>query len=167
LSAVAIHGNKSQGARTRALDEFKQGAVRVLVATDIASRGLDIDELPHVVNYELPDVAEYYVHRIGRTGRAGRHGVAISLVSRDEQTQLRDIERLAGQRIPQRGLEGFVPPPRTDSPPRGAQQAPRRDTGARPPPQRRDNAPKSQPGAQRARGRGGRRRGSGGRDARV
>jgi ATP-dependent RNA helicase RhlE len=163
LSAVAIHGNKSQGARTRALDEFKQGAVRVLVATDIAARGLDIDELPHVVNYELPDLAEYYVHRIGRTGRAGRHGVAVSLVSRDEQAQLRDIERLAGQRIPQRALEGFEPRPRVETPPRAAQPAPRRDAGARPQPPRRDGA--GQP--QRARGRGNGRRGSRGRAARV
>ena len=81
LSAAAIHGNKSQGARTRALADFKQGTVRVLVATDIAARGLDIDQLPHVVNYDLPEVAEHYVHRIGRTGRAGNEGLAVSLVA--------------------------------------------------------------------------------------
>ncbi|HUL82506.1 MAG TPA: DEAD/DEAH box helicase [Gammaproteobacteria bacterium] len=100
LSAAAIHGNKSQGARTRALADFKGGNVRVLVATDIAARGLDIDQLPHVVNYELPEVPEFYVHRIGRTGRAGREGVAASLVSGDERPLLKAIEHLVGQRIP-------------------------------------------------------------------
>ena len=99
LTAAAIHGNKSQAARTRALADFKAGNVRVLVATDIAARGLDIDQLPHVVNYELPDVPEHYVHRIGRTGRAGREGVAVSLVSGDERPLLKAIERLVGQRI--------------------------------------------------------------------
>jgi ATP-dependent RNA helicase RhlE len=99
LTAAAIHGNKSQGARTRALADFKAGRVRVLVATDLASRGLDIDQLPHVVNYELPEVPEYYVHRIGRTGRAGREGAAVSLVSGAERPLLKGIERLVGQRI--------------------------------------------------------------------
>jgi ATP-dependent RNA helicase RhlE len=94
LSAAAIHGNKSQGARTRALAGFKSGEVRVLVATDIAARGLDISDLPHVVNFELPNIPEDYVHRIGRTGRAGKSGVAMSLVSPDERKYLRDIERL-------------------------------------------------------------------------
>ncbi len=110
LSAAAIHGNKSQGARTRALAGFKKGDVRVLVATDIAARGLDIDQLPHVVNYELPNVPEDYVHRIGRTGRAGAQGMAISLVSGDEQKQLRDIERLLKQRIPREVLAGYEMP---------------------------------------------------------
>jgi ATP-dependent RNA helicase RhlE len=100
LSVAAIHGNKSQNARTRALDDFKQGRVQVLVATDIAARGLDISELPHVVNFELPHVPEDYIHRIGRTGRAGASGEAISLVSRDEQERLRAIERLLGRPIP-------------------------------------------------------------------
>ena len=99
-SAAAIHGNKSQAARTRALADFKGGRVRVLVATDIAARGLDIDQLPHVVNFELPEVPEFYVHRIGRTGRAGHEGVAASLVSGDERPLLKGIERLVGQRIP-------------------------------------------------------------------
>jgi ATP-dependent RNA helicase RhlE len=107
LTAAAIHGNKSQAARTRALADFKANRVRVLVATDIAARGLDIDQLPHVVNYELPDVAEHYVHRIGRTGRAGREGVAVSLVSGDERASLKSIERLLGQRVPQRTIEGL------------------------------------------------------------
>jgi ATP-dependent RNA helicase RhlE len=107
LSATAIHGNKSQGARTRALADFKQGAVRVLVATDIAARGLDIDQLPHVVNYELPNVPEDYIHRIGRTGRAGNEGTAVSLVSPDEHAMLRDIERLLKREIPRQVLEGY------------------------------------------------------------
>ena len=100
LACAAIHGNKSQGARTRALDDFKQGRIRVLVATDIAARGLDITELPHVVNFELPHVPEDYVHRIGRTGRAGLRGQAVSLVSRDERERLRAIEKLLGRAIP-------------------------------------------------------------------
>ncbi len=107
LSAAAIHGNKSQGARTRALADFKANNVRVLVATDIAARGIDIDQLPHVVNYELPEVPEHYVHRIGRTGRAGREGVAVSLVSNDERPLLKGIERLLGQRIPLGTAQGF------------------------------------------------------------
>jgi ATP-dependent RNA helicase RhlE len=107
LSATAIHGNKSQGARTRALADFKQGSVRVLVATDIAARGLDIDQLPHVVNYELPNVPEDYIHRIGRTGRAGNEGTAVSLVSPDEQALLRDIERLLKREIPRQVPEGY------------------------------------------------------------
>jgi ATP-dependent RNA helicase RhlE len=100
LKAVAIHGNKSQGARTRALEDFKSGKMRVLVATDIAARGLDIDQLPHVVNYDLPNIPEDYVHRIGRTGRAGNEGRAISLVSAEEHKLLKDIERLIGREIP-------------------------------------------------------------------
>ena len=111
LTAAAIHGNKSQGARTRALAGFKNGDVRVLVATDIAARGLDIDQLPHVVNYELPNVPEDYVHRIGRTGRAGNEGEAISLVCIDEHKLLRDIERLLKREIPKQVLEGYKPDP--------------------------------------------------------
>jgi ATP-dependent RNA helicase RhlE len=101
LRCAAIHGNKSQAARTRALADFKRGTIRVLVATDLAARGLDIDQLPHVVNFDLPDVPEYYVHRIGRTGRAGREGLALSLISQDERKQLAGIERLLGYRLPQ------------------------------------------------------------------
>ena len=111
LSAAAIHGNKTQGARTRALAEFKSGAVRVLVATDIAARGLDIDQLPHVVNFELPNVPEDYVHRIGRTGRAGMEGEAVSLVCVDEHKLLRDIEKLLQRKIPSVILEGYEPDP--------------------------------------------------------
>jgi ATP-dependent RNA helicase RhlE len=109
LSATAIHGNKSQGARTRALADFKRGAVRVLVATDIAARGLDIDQLPHVVNYDLPEVPEHYVHRIGRTGRAGNEGIAISLVAHDERPLLKQVERLLRLALPVRQLEGYTP----------------------------------------------------------
>ncbi len=111
LSAAAIHGNKSQGARTRALANFKSGEVRVLVATDIAARGLDIDQLPHVVNYELPNVPEDYVHRIGRTGRAGNEGEAVSLVCIDEHKLLRDIERLLKRKITEKVLPGYEPDP--------------------------------------------------------
>ncbi len=141
ISASAIHGNKSQGARTRSLSDFKQGEVRVLVATDIAARGLDIDQLPHVVNFELPNVSEDYVHRIGRTGRADRKGTAISLVCIDEHELLRGIERLLKHKIPEKIVEGFEPDPsiraepifkgqhgfnqRQESPPR-----PRRSAGA-------------------------------------
>ena len=99
LACVAIHGNKSQAARTRALSDFKNGRVRILVATDIAARGLDISELPHVVNFELPHVPEDYVHRIGRTGRAGSRGRAVSLVSREERVRLRAIEKMLGRSI--------------------------------------------------------------------
>ena len=107
IGTAAIHGNKSQGARTRALAGFKQGTVRVLVATDIAARGLDIEQLPHVVNYELPNVPEDYVHRIGRTGRAGSAGVAVSLVCGEEDGFLADIERLILQRIERVAVKGF------------------------------------------------------------
>jgi len=107
INAAAIHGNKSQGARTRALAEFKQGKVRVLVATDIAARGLDIEQLPHVVNFELPNVPEDYVHRIGRTGRAGHEGEAISLVCVDEHQHLRNIERLIKKTLPQIVIPGY------------------------------------------------------------
>jgi ATP-dependent RNA helicase RhlE len=109
LSATAIHGNKSQGARTKALKAFKDGEVRVLVATDIAARGLDIDQLPHVVNFDLPNVPEDYVHRIGRTGRAGNEGEAISLVSADEAKLLRDIEKLIHAQLPSEVLPGYEP----------------------------------------------------------
>jgi len=137
LSAAAIHGNKSQGARTRALAGFKRGDVRVLVATDIAARGLDIDQLPHVVNYELPSVPEDYVHRIGRTGRAGNEGQAVSLVCVDEHKLLRDIERLLKRRIPSEVLDGYAPDPDIKAEPiqkarKGAGSSqPRRPAGGR------------------------------------
>lgn len=111
IASLAIHGNKSQGARTRALSEFKEGTLQVLVATDIAARGIDIIELPHVVNYELPNVPEDYVHRIGRTGRAGSEGEAVSLVCVDEKKLLADIERLIKREIPKEIVPGFEPDP--------------------------------------------------------
>jgi ATP-dependent RNA helicase RhlE len=109
IKAAAIHGNKSQGARTRALSGFKNRDVQVLVATDIAARGLDIDQLPQVVNFDLPNVAEDYVHRIGRTGRAGATGTAISLVCADEFKELSDIEQLIGNILPRKLIDGFEP----------------------------------------------------------
>ena len=117
ISALAIHGNKSQGARTKALSGFKSGKIRVLVATDIAARGLDIPLLPHVINFELPNISEDYVHRIGRTGRAGASGEAISLVSADETTFLRDIEKLIGEKIPVTIVDGFEPDPNASTEP--------------------------------------------------
>ncbi len=109
INSSAIHGNKSQSARTKALAEFKQGQVRVLVATDIAARGLDIFQLPHVINFDLPNVPEDYVHRIGRTGRAGASGEAISLVSADEYRLLADIEKLIRKKLPRKALDGYEP----------------------------------------------------------
>jgi ATP-dependent RNA helicase RhlE len=141
IAALAIHGNKSQGARTRALSEFKDGRLRVLVATDIAARGIDIEELPRVVNYDLPNVPEDYVHRIGRTGRAGASGEALSLVCVDEHAFLRDIEKLIRRQLPRETIRGFEPDPRAvaqpilqrtgrDAPPRVRPGAAR--TGASP-----------------------------------
>jgi ATP-dependent RNA helicase RhlE len=109
ITSAAIHGNKTQNARTRALDNFKKGTIRVLVATDIAARGLDIPLLPHVINFELPNVPEDYVHRIGRTGRAGASGDAISLVSHDELEYVRGIEKLLGQKLVQQTIRGYEP----------------------------------------------------------
>lgn len=123
IKAAAIHGNKSQGARTSALAGFKAGEIRVLVATDVAARGIDINLLPHVVNFELPRAPEDYVHRIGRTGRAGEEGQAISLVSHDEYSFLRQVEKLIGKEIRREQIAGFeasaVAPPMPPEPPRG------------------------------------------------
>ncbi len=134
IPAAAIHGNKSQPARTKALAQFKDGSLPVLVATDIAARGLDIDQLPHVVNFELPNVAEDYVHRIGRTGRAGSSGAAISLVDKEESSFLRDIERLIKREIPVVTVDSFVPPTHLPAeaprPPRQA-HGQRRNNGSR------------------------------------
>ena len=117
LTSAAIHGNKSQGARTRALRDFKTGNVRVLVATDVAARGLDIERLPHVVNYELPHVPEDYVHRIGRTARAGHTGHAVSLVCIDEHKLLADIEKLLQMKIVKKTVPGYAPDPRIKAEP--------------------------------------------------
>ncbi|HVT34261.1 MAG TPA: helicase-related protein, partial [Nevskiaceae bacterium] len=134
ITTAALHGNKSQNARTKALAALKAGEVRVLVATDIAARGLDIDQLPHVVNYELPNVPEDYVHRIGRTGRAGATGEAVSLVGPEERGELKDIERLLKKSIPTFEVEGYVPGPRQAEEPRPPQQhrQGRRRGGGRP-----------------------------------
>ncbi|QUX90769.1 ATP-dependent RNA helicase [Marinomonas sp. A3A] len=162
IRASAIHGNKSQGARTRALSDFKEGRIRILVATDIAARGLDIEQLPHVVNFDLPDVAEDYVHRIGRTGRAGATGKAISLVAADELDQLRAIERLTQKLIERRYEDDFMPThmlpdttldtrpikpnkPKKPKAPRDQQGAARQGNGAKQGgnPAKQGNAPKS------------------------
>lgn len=138
IQALAIHGNKSQSARTHALAKFKNGSLQVLVATDIAARGLDISELPHVVNFDLPNVPEDYVHRIGRTGRAGASGEAVSLVSVDEYSLLADIEKLIKQRLPFEAIAGFganpqtkpepMPSGRKDKPRTGSEQRTDRST---------------------------------------
>jgi ATP-dependent RNA helicase RhlE len=117
IKAAAIHGNKGQGARTKALAGFKDGSLTALVATDIAARGLDIPLLPHVVNFELPNIPEDYVHRIGRTGRAGANGEAISLFSPDETVFLRDIEKLIGMKLPTENIAGFEPDPNASTAP--------------------------------------------------
>ena len=151
LPAAAIHGNKSQSARTKALADFKANKIRILVATDIAARGLDIDQLPHVVNFELPNVSEDYVHRIGRTGRAGRSGEAVSLVSPDEEKLLKAIERMTRQKFEEGDLQGFVPPAQaelnSDRPerPRGAPANGRgqRPAGGQPRGQGRSDKPRS------------------------
>jgi ATP-dependent RNA helicase RhlE len=154
IRAAAIHGNKSQNQRTRALKDFKSGRVSVLVATDIAARGLDIDQLPRVINFDLPMVAEDYVHRIGRTGRAGAEGLAISLVSQVEEGLLRDIHKLLGQDIRIENVAGFEPrhPLRLDGP-----RSPGRGPARGAPPQNRaarNAAPK--PGHRPHGGKGGR-----------
>ncbi len=134
INSSAIHGNKSQGARTKALADFKNGRVQVLVATDIAARGLDIDQLPHVVNFELPNVPEDYIHRIGRTGRAGNEGEAISLVCIDERDFLRDIERLIKHEIPKVVIDGYAPDAKIAAEPifkQRQQRTPRTGTSAR------------------------------------
>ncbi|UKE83607.1 ATP-dependent RNA helicase RhlE [Pectobacterium colocasium] len=166
ITAAAIHGNKSQGARTRALANFKDGSIRVLVATDIAARGLDIDQLPHVVNYELPNVPEDYVHRIGRTGRAEATGEALSLVCVDEHKLLRDIERLLKREIPRIAIEGYEPDPSIKAEPIvNGRQGNRGGGGAR------NGSPRAQSGAprgqsERSQGQGERRSADGNRQPR-
>ncbi len=156
IEAAAIHGNKSQNARTRALDDFKANRIQVLVATDIAARGIDIDQLPQVVNFELPHVSEDYVHRIGRTGRAGLSGHAVSLVEREEMGDLRGIERLLKRRLPVATAQGFVPQSVTDLRADNVAEADQRRAKASPPP-----APR-RGGAKPAGGQHNRRRNTGG-----
>jgi ATP-dependent RNA helicase RhlE len=143
VTALAIHGNKSQGARTRALTEFKSGELQALVATDIAARGLDIEQLPHVINFDLPHVPEDYVHRIGRTGRAGATGEAISLVCADDKLLLADIERVIRRQVPREIIAGFEPNPNERAEPivrqrgqgksdRGQRDRPQRSSARRP-----------------------------------
>jgi len=158
VQADAIHGNKSQNARTRALEQFKAGEMRVLVATDIAARGLDIEALPHVVNYDLPHVAEDYVHRIGRTGRAGAEGEAVSLVGHEDRPLMAAIEKLMNRKVESRVIEGFEPgtasarAPEAGQPQRReAKQQPRRGQGRR----------EGQQGQRRAQGEQGQRRAQG------
>ena len=163
IKSAAIHGNKSQTARTRALKEFKENSVRVLVATDIAARGLDIDRLPHVVNYELPHVPEDYVHRIGRTARAGQEGHAVSLVCVDELKLLRDIENLLKTEIEKEIIPGYEPDPRIKAEPvqkgrpqrsggqrKGAAGGGRNKRGGGPPKNRGGQGQKSSGGRRRA-----------------
>ena len=159
LHAVAIHGNKSQGARTKALADFKSGKVRSLVATDIAARGLDIDKLPHVVNFELPHVPEDYVHRIGRTARAGLDGHAVSLVCVDERKLLGDIERLLKRKIEQEIVPGYEPDPRIKAEPI-QQGRPQRSKSNR-------NSSRNSKRGGSAKARGGQRKGSSGRRKRA
>ena len=162
ITGMAIHGNKSQTARTRALAEFKDGSLQVLVATDIAARGIDIDQLPHVVNYDLPNVPEDYVHRIGRTGRAGATGEAVSLVCVDEHIMLRDIERLIKRDLPREVIAGFEPDPTAKAQPiqlrsgnggGGRHNTPRTSTTSAQP-RARTSAPGSRPAGNSPGGRG-------------
>ncbi|HXF77954.1 MAG TPA: DEAD/DEAH box helicase [Usitatibacter sp.] len=167
INADAIHGNKSQNARIKALEDFKQGKVKVLVATDIAARGLDIEDLPHVVNFDLPHVPEDYVHRIGRTGRAGATGEALSLVCAEDRPLLGAIERLINRKIEVRDVEGFEAgraPRRDEAPAKREEAAPRREEAPRrgkPPRPAGEGRP-----AERSRGGRGRGRGEGRREER-
>ncbi|BDU70849.1 DEAD/DEAH box helicase [Mesoterricola silvestris] len=151
IASMAIHGNKSQPQRIKALEDFKAGRITVLVATDIAARGLDIDQLPHVVNYELPHVPEDYVHRIGRTGRAGTEGKALSLVCVDEARLLKDIEKLLKRDLPSEVVPGFVPDPTIKAEPIVQGRGGQRQGGPRPGGARRPGSGGGRPSASRAR----------------
>ena len=145
ITCMAIHGNKSQSARTKALADFKSGKITALVATDIAARGIDIDQLPHVVNYDLPNVPEDYVHRVGRTGRAGSNGVAISLVCIDELALLKDIEKLTKQTIPQEIIKGFEVDPSIGAQPIKATRQSRPQSKSKHPPKPQTTQVKGRP----------------------
>lgn len=160
ISSAAIHGNKSQAARTKALDDFKKGVVKVLVATDIAARGIDIDALPHVVNFELPNIPEDYVHRIGRTGRAGCEGEALSLVCVDEAEYLKAIEKLIKKELEKRTVEGFEPDPNIKAEPiqrGGGRGADKGGRGANATSRRGGGRQDAKSGQKKSGGRGGRR----------
>jgi ATP-dependent RNA helicase RhlE len=149
INVSVIHGNKTQSARTKALADFKKGAARILVATDIAARGLDIEQLPRVVNYELPQVAEDYVHRIGRTGRAGHSGEAVSLVSGEESKLLAGIEKLLGRRIDRMSAQGYATEQiEMSQRPSAGRSGKHRPTGKRPP--QRNNRAGRRPQARQA-----------------
>jgi ATP-dependent RNA helicase RhlE len=145
ITCMAIHGNKSQSARTKALADFKSGKITALVATDIAARGIDIDQLPHVVNYDLPNVPEDYVHRVGRTGRAGSNGVAISLVCIDELVLLKDIEKLTKQTIPQEIIKRFEVDPSIGAQPIKATRQARPQSKSKHPPKPQATQAKGRP----------------------
>lgn len=167
IAAMAIHGNKSQSSRVRALESFKSGEIRVLVATDIAARGIDISQLPLVINFDLPNVPETYVHRIGRTGRAGRSGLAISFCNFDELGLLKDIEKLIGKKIPEVGdhpwpMEVFVPALKAERPPRRREERSARESDAQP-----EQAPERSGGRRRRRGAQEKRDGAGDRKSPV
>ncbi len=153
IEAKAIHGDKSQGQRERALGDFRTGKCQVLIATDLAARGIDVPEVSHVINFDLPNIPESYVHRIGRTARAGREGIAISFCSPEEREFLRDIEKLIRQKVPVRAIDGFAPPPRhQDQPePVGASRGhgPRQRGGAAPAPRERGGHERSAPAENR------------------
>ena len=167
IAAMAIHGNKSQSSRVRALESFKSGEIRVLVATDIAARGIDISQLPLVINFDLPNVPETYVHRIGRTGRAGRSGLAISFCNFDELGLLKDIEKLIGKKIPEVGdhpwpMEVFAPALKAERPPRRREERSARESDAQP-----EQAPERSGGRRRRRGAQEKRDGAGDRKSPV
>ena len=173
INASAIHGNKSQPQRERALAAFKDGSCRVLVATDIAARGIDVEAVSHVINYDLPNVPESYVHRIGRTARAGANGLAISFCNDEEKAYLRDIERTTRQKIPVAGFpEGFSPPSRQEAADNAQAEERRPAPNGQRPGQRQGQRPSSRPGGRPGQGRGfegrgGENRGGAGRPARA
>jgi ATP-dependent RNA helicase RhlE len=165
ISSDSIHGDKTQGSRTRSLKQFKDGRLQVLVATDIAARGIDIQQLPRVVNFDLPHVAEDYVHRIGRTGRAGEAGIALSLVSADEVSQLQKIERLIKKSIPREEIEGFEPEHRLPTKPvKSSGKRPSNKTGGKRPSNKAKSGAKKHRGGHADKRQGGQSAKSGGRN---
>jgi ATP-dependent RNA helicase RhlE len=165
INSDSIHGDKTQGSRTRSLKQFKAGRLQVLVATDIAARGIDIQQLPRVVNFDLPHVAEDYVHRIGRTGRAGEAGIALSLVSADEVSQLQKIEKLIKKSIPREEIEGFEPEHRLPTKPvKSSGKRPPNKTGGKRPSNKAKSGAKKHRGGHADKRQGGQSAKSGGRN---